>query len=223
MKILVVEDEHRLADSLRELLEENGFQCDAVYDGETGRACAETGSYALLILDVMLPRLDGCTLARQLRARRLEVPILMLTARSELEDRIAGLNAGADCYLPKPFDTRELLACVNALLRRQSTEQNLLSFGNTTLDLSAAVLRCGACRVGLSARELGVMRTLFQAGEQNVSKEHILAWVWGSGSSAMENHAEVYIGFLRKKLLRIGSNVRITAVRRLGYHLEAPP
>ena len=189
MKILIIEDEILLADSLRAMLEGKGFSVEAVHDGETGAEYAETGVYDLLILDVMMPGMDGYQVARQVRAKRCGTPILMLTAKSSLEDRIEGLNAGADYYLTKPFDARELLACVGALLR-------------------------------LSAREFDVMRYLLQTKGQNVSKEAILSKVWGFDSNAVENHVEVYVGFLRKKLAAIGSNVRIEAVRRLGYHLE---
>ena len=220
MKILIVEDEKRLADSLKTLLEGKGFDVEAVYDGETGSAYAELGVYDLLILDVMMPGMDGYELARKVRAQRCSTPILMLTARSSIEDRIEGLNAGADYYLTKPFDTRELLACINALLRRQGGQVNELRYGNTLLDLESCMLICGEKSVRLSAREFDVMRFLLQAGERVLSKEIILSRVWGFDSNAVDNHVEVYVGFLRKKLNSIGSDVRIVALRRLGYHLE---
>ena len=220
MKILIVEDERRLADSLKALLEKKGFQAEAVYDGETGAEYAELGVYDLLILDVMMPGLDGYELARRVRASRCGTPILMLTARSALEDRIQGLNAGADYYLTKPFDSRELLACINALLRRQGGEVDELTLGNTALDLATGMLLQGEKSVRLSAREFDVMRALLQAGSANLSKESILARVWGYDSNATENHVEVYVGFLRKKLSSIGSDIKIVAIRRLGYHLE---
>ena len=220
MKILIIEDEILLADSLKTLLETKGFTVDAVYDGETGAAYAELGIYDLLILDVMMPKMNGYEVARQVRAKRLGTPILMLTARSGLEDRIMGLNAGADYYLIKPFDTRELLACINALLRRQGAQVDEITFGNTSLDLDSAMLVCGSNSIRLSAKEFDIMRFLLQAGERNLSKEVILARVWGFDSDAVENNVEVYIGFLRKKLAGIGSNIRIEAIRRLGYHLE---
>ena len=144
----------------------------------------------------------------------------MLTAKSSLEDRIEGLNAGADYYLTKPFDSRELLACINALLRRQGGQVDEMVFGNTILDLSSSTLICGGKEIRLSAREFDVMRALFSAKNRNLSKETILAKVWGYDSNAVENHVEVYVGFLRKKLASIGSNVKIESIRRLGYHLE---
>ncbi|MCD8211659.1 MAG: response regulator transcription factor [Oscillospiraceae bacterium] len=221
MKILVVEDEVYLADSLKALLEQKGFEVETVYDGEAGEEYAELGVYDLLILDVMMPKLNGYDLARRVRAKHCGTPILMLTARSGVEDRIEGLNAGADYYLTKPFDTRELLACINALLRRQGSQVDELVFGNTALDLGTSTLICGDKQVRLSAREFDVMRLLLQSRERNLSKETILARVWGFDSDAVENHVEVYVGFLRKKLDSIGSNIRIVAARRLGYHLEA--
>ena len=220
MKILIIEDEKLLAHSLRVLLEGKGFEVETVYDGETGADYAETGLYDLLLLDVMIPGLDGYELARRVRAKRCATPILMLTAKSGVEDRIEGLNAGADYYLTKPFDSRELLACINALLRRQGAQVDELRFGNTALDLASGTLICAERSVRLSAREFDVMRLLLQYGEKNLSKEFVLARVWGYDSNAVENHVEVYVGFLRKKLASIGSNIRIEAIRRLGYHLE---
>ena len=220
MKILIIEDEKLLADSLKAMLEHKGFEVEAVYDGETGAEYAELGIYDLLIMDVMMPKMDGYQVARQVRSRRCTTPILMLTARADIEDRVQGLNAGADYYLTKPFDTRELLACINALLRRQGSQVDELVCGNTALDLGSCMLICGDQRVRLSAREFDVMRFLLQSKERVLSKEVILARVWGYESNAVDNHVEVYVGFLRKKLQSIGSNIRICAIRRLGYHLE---
>lgn len=220
MKVLIVEDERLLASSIALLLQQNGFETELAYDGEMGVEYAKLDIYDLIILDVMMPKMDGFEVARALRRQHLGTPILMLTARSGVEDRIAGLDAGADYYLPKPFDTRELIACANALVRRQKGEVNELSVGNTTLDLSSAVLCCGQKRVQLSATEFEILRFLFKSGSGNLSKERILEKVWGYDSQAVGNNVEVYIGFLRKKLTRIGSNVSIVAVRRLGYHLE---
>ena len=217
MKILVVEDEKLLADSLKLFLDKKGFETDTAYDGETGEIYAKTGVYDLLILDVMLPGANGYEVAKHVREEHIGVPILMLTARSALEDRITGLDSGADYYLSKPFDMRELLACVHALLRRQGSSVDEAVFGNTSLDLETATLSCGERSIRLSAKEFEIMRSLMR----NLSKETILAKVWGYDSDAVENHVEVYIGFLRKKLAGIGSDVRIESIRRLGYHLEA--
>lgn len=220
MKILLIEDEKLLADTLTDLLTAKGFQVEAVYDGEAGTEYALLGIYDLLILDVMMPGLNGFEVARQVRANRCATPILMLTARSDVSDRIEGLNAGADYYLTKPFDTRELLACINALLRRQGGQVDNLCYGNTELELSTGILRCGDRHVRLTAKEFDVLRQLLRSGERLMPKETLLARVWGYETNAVDNHVEVYVAFLRKKLNSIGSNVRIEAVRRMGYHLE---
>lgn len=220
MKLLIIEDEKLLADSLKILFQSKGFETDVVYDGENGEQYAMLNIYDLIILDVMLPVMDGYQVAKKIRSKRNATPILMLTAKSDIEDKVNGLNSGADYYLTKPFDARELLACVNALLRRQGSQVNELTFGNTRLDLEAASLICGENSVRLSAREFDVMRMLMVSGTNNISKEKLLTKVWGYDSEAVENHVEAYVSFLRKKLVSIGSDVRIEAVRRLGYHLE---
>lgn len=220
MKILIIEDEKLLSKSIEVLLTRKGFEVECAYDGKTGKEYAELGIYDLLILDVMMPEMDGYQVARQVRASRCSTPILMLTARSDVEDRITGLNAGADYYLTKPFDTRELLACINALLRRQGGQVDEMTYGNTRLDLSTCILSCKDKSIRLSDREFDVMRFLLQSKERNISKELLLVRIWGFESNATENHVEVYVGFLRKKLQNIGSNIRIQAIRRQGYHLE---
>ena len=220
VKILLVEDEKLLARTIRDFLVSKGFQVEVVYDGETGAEYALLGIYDLLILDIMIPGINGYQVARQVRAHRCTVPILMLTARSDLESRVEGLNAGADYYLTKPFDTRELLACINALVRRQGTQMDSLTFGNTELDLSTCMLRCGEKQVRLTAKEFDVLRQLLRYGEKLIPKETLLARVWGYETNAVENHVEVYMAFLRKMLRSIGSNVNIVAIRRMGYHLE---
>ena len=221
MKILVIEDEVLLANSIKALLENKGFDVECVYDGEDGALYAETGVYDLLILDVMMPKMNGYEVAKKVRYDRCTTPILMLTARSGIEDRLEGLNAGADYYLTKPFDSRELLACINVLLRRQGTQVNELVVGNTALDLGSCTLSCGGNVVRLSAKEFDVMRFMMQSKGSVLPKEMILSRCWGFESNAVENHVEVYVAMLRKKLSYIGSNVRIDAIRRLGYVMEA--
>ncbi len=220
LKILIIEDEHTLADSLKLILQAKGFEAEAVYDGESGEEYALLDIYDLIILDIMLPKKNGYQVAKSIRKKHISVPILMLTAKSDIEDKVQGLDSGADYYLTKPFDSRELLACVNALLRRQGTQINELVFGNTHLDIESASLACGENSIRLSAREFEVMRLLMTSREKHISKESLLTKVWGYDSNAVENHVEVYVGFLRKKLTSIGSDIRIEAVRRLGYHLE---
>ena len=220
MRVLIVEDEVRLAETLRDLLELEHYAADISHDGESGLDNALSDIYDLVILDVMLPKKDGFSVLRKLRQAGKTVPVLMLSARSELSDRVEGLDCGADYYLTKPFDSRELLACVNALLRRQGDQVDELRMGNTALDLANCTLVCGDSSVRLSAREFDVMRFLLQNKGRVLSKEMILSKVWGYDSNAVENHVEVYVGFLRKKLTSIGSDLKIEAIRRLGYHLE---
>ena len=220
MKILIIEDERLLAESLKTLLELKGFEVEVVYDGADGAEYAETGIYDLLIMDVMMPKLNGYQVARQVRTRRVTTPILMLTAKSEVQDRIEGLNAGADYYLTKPFDNQELLACINALLRRQGDQVDVLRYGNTALDLSGYVLSTEESSIRLSKKEFDVMRRLMQFQGRSIRKDILLTQVWGFESNATENNVEAYVGFLRKKLKSIGSNLTIESIRLLGYHLE---
>ena len=220
MKILIVENERLLADSLQDFLTAKGFKVEVVCDGETGKDYATLGTYDLLIMDAAVPEMNTLQVVRQVRANRAQTPIIVLTARFDAQERIDGLNAGADYYLTKPFDNRELMACINALLRRQGIQGDGLSFGNTQLEMSTSVLRCGDQSVRLTAKEFDVMRQLLHNGENLVPKETLLARVWGFDTNAIENHVEVYMAFLRKKLRTIGSNIEIVAVRRMGYHLE---
>lgn len=220
MKILIIEDEKLLAESLAKLLEANSYAVDCVYDGLSGRDWALTGIYDLIIMDVMLPGMNGYQLTSVLRAARLTTPILMLTAKSELSDRITGLESGADYYLGKPFDRRELLACVSTLLRRQQSQKDILECGNSWLDLAAAYLCTKERKVRLSPREFDLMRQLLLSQDQLLSKETLLIRVWGLDTENGENSVEVYIGFLRKKLKAIGSDLTISAVRGRGYSLE---
>ena len=220
MKILIIEDEKMLAESLKTLLELKGFEVEVVYDGEDGAEYAQTGIYDLLIMDVMMPKLDGYQVARRVRSNRVTTPILMLTAKGEVQDRIEGLNAGADYYLTKPFDNQELLACINALLRRQGNQVDILRYGKTTLDLTGYVLSTEKSCVRLSKKEFDVMRRLMQFQGRSVRKDILLIQVWGFESNATENNVEAYVGFLRKKLKSIGSDLKIESIRWLGYHLE---
>lgn len=220
MKILIVEDDRKLSEYIKEKLNQKGFKVECAFNGITGLDYASTGIFDLMILDVMMPGMDGFEVARSLRSSHFTIPILMVTARSTVEDRITGLEAGADYYLTKPFDIRELMACINALLRRQGGQIDELCFGNTTLSLGTGILKAGNTETRLSDREFDVMRLLLQAGEKNMPKEQLLLRVWGYDSNATENHVEVYVGKLRKILESLGSDISIEAVRRLGYHLE---
>lgn len=220
MQILVVEDEVLLAKSLKEILEESEHGVSLAYDGEEGLELARNAHFDLLILDLMLPKLNGFQVARTLRKEKNGLPILMLTAKSDILDRVEGLDSGADYYLTKPFDKRELLACINALLRRQGKEVNQISFGNTSLDLDSSELVSGENALRLSSKEFQMMKLLLSEGKNNITKNTFLEKVWGFDSDATENNVEVYIGFLRKKLKALSSDIAIVASRGLGYHLE---
>lgn len=220
MNILVVEDEVLLASSLKEILEECGHDVICAYDGMEGLELARSSHFDLLVLDLMLPKLNGFEVAGTLRKEKNGIPILILTAKSDILDRIEGLDSGADYYLTKPFYRRELLACINALLRRQGKEVNQISFGNTSLDIDSSELISGDNSIRLSSKEFQMMRLLLKEGKNNISKTLFLEKIWGYDSDATENNVEVYIGFLRKKLKTLSSNISIVASRGLGYHLE---
>ena len=220
MNILVVEDEVLLASSLTEILEEFGHTVECAYDGMEGLELARSSHFDLLVLDLMLPKLNGFEVARTLRKEKNGLSILILTAKSDILDRVEGLDSGADYYLTKPFDRRELLACINALLRRQGKEVNQVSFGNTSLDIDSSELISGDNSIRLSSKEFQMMRILLKEGKNNISKTMFLEKIWGYDSDATENNVEVYIGFLRKKLKTLSSDISIVASRGLGYHLE---
>ena len=223
MRILIVEDEQRLAEALGQIMAEQRYLADLVYDGADGLDYALTGQYDAIILDVMLPKVDGFEVARRLRCAHISTPILMLTARDEMPDKIAGLDHGADGYMTKPFDIGELLARVRALTRRQGEvigEQ--LTAGDLILELSTRCLRCGAKSVRLGFKEFDILRLLMQHSRSVVPKEDIISRVWGLESDAEDNNVEVYISFLRKKLTFLSSCVAIGTVRKVGYYLEVP-
>lgn len=225
MRILIVEDEVRLADTLRRLLHRAGYTADVAYNGVDGLDNAMSGIYDLAILDVMLPKMDGLTLLGTLRAQGSRMPVLLLTARSELSDRIAGLDSGGDYYLTKPFEPEELLACVRTLLRRgeSAAADTALRWEDLTLEQGTFLLSCGQRSVRLSRKEYDLMALLLQNGQQVVSKEQILLKVWGYDAAVEDNSAEVYISFLRRKLTHLHSRVRIKTLRMVGYCLEVAP
>ena len=223
MRVLIVEDERRLAEALGQIMAEQRYQTDVVYDGADGLDYALTEQYDVIVLDVMLPKLDGFEVASRLRHAHVSTPILMLTARDEMPDKIAGLDHGADDYMTKPFDIGELLARVRALTRRQGEvigEQ--LTAGDLTLELSTRCLRQGDKSVRLGFKEFDVLRQLMVHPRAVVPKGDIIARVWGLDSDAEDNNVEVYISFLRKKLSFLESNVSIGTVRKVGYYLEVP-
>ncbi len=221
VRILIVEDETRLAETLADIITENKDIADVAHDGESGLDNALTGIYDALILDVMLPHLDGFEIVRRLRQSGLKTPVLMLTARTELADRVKGLDCGADYYLTKPFETAELLACLRAVLRRgENLRAEELSFGDMTVDPSVSELSCGNRSVRVGAKELELLRLLIANKGILLSKESIFLKVWGFDSEADDSIVEVYLSFLRKKLDHVGAKVKIAVVRRVGYRLE---
>ena len=222
MRVLIVEDEVRLADTLRDLLELNGYTADVCHDGESGLDNALSGIYDVVLLDVMLPKMDGFTVLRNLRSAGNAVPVLMLTARSELSDRVEGLDCGADYYLTKPFEPRELLACIRALTRRQPElrSSDAVEFGDLKLDKSSFTLSCGDRSLRLSRKEFDMMELLMRNRDMVLTKETLLLKIWGYESDAEDNNVEVYVSFLRKKLDHLRSKVKIKTIRMVGYCLE---
>ena len=225
MRILIVEDEVRLAATLQDLLEMNGYTADICHDGEAGLDNALTGIYDLIILDVMLPKKDGFSVLTSLRQAEMTTPVLMLTARSEISDRVEGLDRGADYYLTKPFEPRELLACIRALTRRQPDlhTSDILEFGDLTLDKHSFALSCGERSVRLSRKEFDMCELLMRNRQVVLTKEALLLKLWGYESDAEDNHVEVYISFLRKKFNHLHSQVHIKTIRMVGYCLEYQP
>lgn len=221
LTILIVEDERPIALALREILTHEGHIIDMVHDGPSGVDYATEAAYDLIILDVMLPGLDGFGVIRALRAKNISTPTLMLTARTATADKVTGLNAGADDYMTKPFDRDELLARVNALTRRRGEIiMDTLSYADLTLDLRSAMLRCGDESVQLSRKEFDVLRIFLTDPQITVTKDALITAVWGMESDATDNNVEAYISFLRKKLRFLRSSVSIKNLQRIGYRLE---
>lgn len=201
-------------------MREQKYTVDAVYDGEDGYQYAVSGEYDAIILDVMLPKRNGYDVVRALRREKIATPVLMLTARDELESKINGLDCGADDYMTKPFAPEELTARIRALTRRQGEVLlEEMQVEDIVLDLSTSDLRCGAKRIRLSFKEFEVMKLLMLAHNTIVPKEQLIVKVWGPESDAEDNNVEAYISFLRKKLFFIGSKIGIQTVRKVGYRL----
>lgn len=222
MNILVVEDERNLADAIVRIVSDAGFNCEAVYDGNAGLTSAESGLYDAVIMDVMLPGMDGIQIVRELRHQGNSIPVLMLTARTSTSDKVEGLDAGADDYMTKPFEAAELLARLRALTRRQGDVViDTVTFADLTLDLETHDLSCDGREVHLSGKEFEVLKMLMSSNARVVSKQDLLTRVWGADADASENSVEAYISFLRKKITHVHSKVQITTLRMLGYRLEA--
>ena len=220
MNILVVEDERNLADAIVHILEGASYHAEACYDGRAGLRAALAGGYDAVVLDIMLPGMDGLEVVHELRRHGSSVPVLLLTARTATQDKVEGLDSGADDYMTKPFEAPELLARLRALTRRKGDVMlDEVSFADIRLDLATHDLSCGDSSVHLSGKEFEVMNILMSSSARVVSKQDLLSRVWGA-SEASENSVEAYVSFLRKKLAHIGSKVQITTLRMLGYRLE---
>lgn len=221
MQILIVEDEVSLARAIKRILEQKGYFADMVHDGLSGIEYAKGMPYHLIILDVMLPKMDGFEVVRQLRRDGINTPILMLTARTATADKVTGLNYGADDYMTKPFEPEELLARVGALTRRTGEViVDTLSFEDLTLDLQSALLRCGDESVQLSRKEFEVLKTFLYQPSMTIPTDTLINNVWGIESEATDNNVEVYISFIRKKLKFLHSRVGIKKLQKIGYRLE---
>jgi DNA-binding response OmpR family regulator len=222
MRILIIEDEVRLAGTLADMAAQDGYTAETAHDGISGLDNALTGAFDAIVLDVMLPKMNGFDVLKRLRAEGNVTPVLMLTAKADLSDRVQGLDLGADYYLTKPFENAEFRACLRAVLRRQSEIiPEHIVFGDLTLIPSGSELSCRGQTLRLSAKEMEMMR-LFMLNHQSIlSKETLLIKVWGYDTDVGDNSVEAYVSFLRKKLFLLGSAAEIRVIRRLGYRLEA--
>ena len=223
MKLLVAEDDRRMAGALKERLKEEGYDLDLAYDGEEALDFLMADMYDLVILDVMMPKKDGFSVVRRMRQEGMRTPVLMLTAKGEVDDKVTGLDSGADDYMVKPFLSKELLARVRALIRRNiGSPDGSLAFGDITLDTSKALLSCVTTgeNVRLSEKEMKILEHMIANQGQIVSRESLAMRIWGFENDAEYNNVEVYMTFTRKKLRFIGALTEIKAVRGMGYELR---
>ncbi len=221
MRVLLAEDEKALSKALVTILERNNYSVDAVYDGESALDYLENDNYDIAILDIMMPKIDGLTVLKNVRKRNNLIPILLLTAKSEVDDKVEGLDAGANDYLAKPFHSKELLARIRAIIRTQTGQSNSkLSMGNIVLDQTSFELSSTAGNYRLSNKEFQILELLMSNPNQLISSERFLEKIWGYDSEAEINVVWVYISYLRKKLTALHANIQIKAVRNAGYVLE---
>ena len=222
MRLLLAEDEKELAKALSVILHHNNYSVDVVHNGEDALCYLENGDYDGAILDIMMPKMDGLTVLRRIRDEGNGLPVLILTAKSEIDDRVEGLDAGADDYLTKPFAMKELLARVRAMLRRRTENvDTTLSFGDINLEIATSMLSCGAEKVRLTNKEFQMLEMLISADGGIISVDRFMDKIWGYDSETEQNVVWVYVSYLRRKLSGIGSSVAIEAHRNLGYSLEA--
>jgi DNA-binding response OmpR family regulator len=218
--VLIVEDERRLAQALEQIMKSQKYLVDVAYDGDDGLSYALGGDYDVVILDVMLPKLDGFEIVRRMRESKNATPVLMLTAKDSIPDKIHGLDFGADDYMTKPFSTEELLARTRALTRRVGeVVLDKLTFSDLSLNLSSSVLERGDKSVHLGFKELEILKILIANVGAVTTKETLISKVWGSDSEAEDNNVEAHVSFLRKKLAFLGSRARIETLRKVGYRL----
>lgn len=221
MRLLLAEDERALSNALVAILKHNNYSVDAVYDGQAAIDYIETGLYDAAIFDIMMPKLDGISALREIRRRGIKIPVLMLTAKSETDDKINGLDSGADDYLTKPFVTKELLARLRAITRRSGeTTDNVLCFGNVKLDRSAYEISVNSSSLKLGHKEFQMLEMLMVKPGNVISTERFMEKIWGFDSDAEISVVWVYLSYLRKKFAALGANIRIKANRNIGYSLE---
>ena len=220
MRILLAEDEQTLAKAIVKIFEKNKYAADAVYNGEDALAYIGSGNYDVAVLDIMMPKMDGLTVLKKTRAAGNRIPVLLLTAKSEIEDRVLGLDSGANDYLPKPFDSRELLARIRALTRGKAETDNKLRLGNIALDKTTFELSSPSGNFRLTNKEYQLLEYFMSNPKRVLSSEQIMEKIWGYDSEAEINVVWVYISYLRKKLAAIGADVQIKASRNAGYFLE---
>lgn len=222
MKILMVEDEKYIAKAVGQILKQNNYSVDLAYDGEYGLDCALSDIYDIIVLDIMLPKMDGIKVLQELRKNGIQAPVLLLTARGQTEDKVQGLDNGADDYLSKPFETDELLARLRALGRRKTELNNdgILKFGEIELNPHTLILGCGNNNVKLTLKETQLLELLISRKNAVVSKEIIIEKLWGYDTDAEDSHVEYHISILRKKLLKVESEVSIITIRGVGYLMK---
>lgn len=220
MHILIAEDDERLAAALEKILKDNGYDIDVVHDGQEGLNYATVGQYDVIILDVMMPKMNGFEVTKEIRRAGVSTPVMLLTARDATADKIVGFDSGADDYMTKPFSPAELMAHLRALTRRQGEVQfERLRAGDLDLDLESYELTCGKKSIQLSFKEFSILKILMSNPGAVVSKETLIDKAWGISSSAGDNNVEAYISFLRKKLSHLDSQSKIETIRRAGYRL----
>lgn len=220
MKLLFAEDERSLSRAITHILEKNCYSVDAVYDGQAALEYLENGDYDGVILDIMMPKVDGITVLRELRSKGNHVPVLMLTAKAEIDDKVLGLDTGANDYLTKPFDTKELLARIRAMTRGNRAVDATLNYGNITLNRTNFELSSPTGSFRLANKEYQMMELLMANAGQLISSDQFLEKIWGLDSDVESSVVWVYISYLRKKLSALNANVSIRAVRNAGYVLE---